>query len=401
MAEALTIKNSARQITEAIKTLPTEPDDPKEGRGIVIAAGGTRLSINAWVNLRLLRDHGCQLPIEMWYLGDKEFSQGYANLVEPYDVTLVNAHDYLDKHPHGQLRGWELKPYAIAHSRFAEVMFLDADNTTTRDPTYLLDDARYREVGTMFWPDFGRLEPEREAWEVFGVKYRDEPEVESGQSLINKLHPGNWRCLMLCNWLMQNSANFFFGFVHGDKEIFHMAWRRLDQPYVMPDRGIDALPGVMCQHDLDGRRIFQHRNMRKWQFGHNERTPGFVHEDRCLELVDELRRKWSPCTAEPPSAEDLKVIESLDGKRFVYIRLYHDHREIGLKSDGSFVNGGESRERYWTIRHEGGIATMTVIGDDGQLTMQMTRKTVGQAEIWSGAWLVHERMPVMLVPLSK
>jgi hypothetical protein len=45
----------------------------------------------------------------------------------------------------------------------------------------------------------------------------------------------------------------------------------------MPSRGIDALPGVMCQHDFEGRRLFQHRNMRKWSFYHNPATARFQY----------------------------------------------------------------------------------------------------------------------------
>jgi hypothetical protein len=115
------------------------------------------------------------------------------------------------------------------------VLFLDADNVPVVDPTYLFDQPDYRAVGTMFWPDFGRLGRDRLAWQVFGnIPYRDEPEVESGQVLVDKSRC--WKALSLCNWYMQNSNNFFFFHVHGDKGMFHLAWRKLEQPYVMPKR---------------------------------------------------------------------------------------------------------------------------------------------------------------------
>ncbi len=121
--------------------------------------------------------------------------------------------------------------------------------------------------------------------------------LKSGQVLVDKSRC--WRALALCNWYMQNSNNFFFYHVHGDKEVFHLAWRKLDQPYVMPSRGIDALDGVMCQHDLAGNRVFQHRNMRKWTFYHNPPTPRFTHEDKCLEFLSELKHQWSPAASTP------------------------------------------------------------------------------------------------------
>ncbi|GIW83170.1 MAG: hypothetical protein KatS3mg105_4977 [Gemmatales bacterium] len=65
----LTIETAPQLVDEAITRLPTEPTEAKEGRGIVIAAGGVKFQINAWVCIRMLRDLGCQLPIQCWYLG--------------------------------------------------------------------------------------------------------------------------------------------------------------------------------------------------------------------------------------------------------------------------------------------------------------------------------------------
>src|SRR5210317_279550 len=257
----LTIENAADQVNAAIATLHDSPAEEKEGRGIVIAAGGVKFQINAWVCIRMLRDLGCQLPIQCWYLGEPERNRAWEQIVESYGVECVDAYEVRERHPHGRLYGWELKPYAIQHSPFAEVLFLDADNVPVRDPTFLFDTPEYQEHGAVFWPDFGRLGSDREAWKVFGdIPYRDEPEFESGQIVVDKLRC--WKALELCNWYMENSNNFYFFHVHGDKEVFHMAWRKLDMPYAMPDRPIDALPGVMCQHDFDGKRLFQHRNMR-------------------------------------------------------------------------------------------------------------------------------------------
>lgn len=72
-----------------------------------------------------------------------------------------------------------------------------------------------------------------------------------------------------------------------------MAFRKLEQVYSMPVTPIKRLPGTMCQHDFDGRRIFQHRNLVKWKLcGNNPRIPDFWFEDQCREFVDQLRDKW-------------------------------------------------------------------------------------------------------------
>ena len=38
----------------------------------------------------------------------------------------------------------------------------------------------------IFWPDFGRLGPERPIWQICEVPYRDEPEFETGQVVVDK-----------------------------------------------------------------------------------------------------------------------------------------------------------------------------------------------------------------------
>ena len=82
----LTIENAADQVNAAIATLHDSPAEEKEGRGIVIAAGGVKFQINAWVCIRMLRDLGCQLPIQCWYLGDPERNRAWEQIVASYGV---------------------------------------------------------------------------------------------------------------------------------------------------------------------------------------------------------------------------------------------------------------------------------------------------------------------------
>jgi hypothetical protein len=69
-----------------------------------------------------------------------------------------------------------------------------------------------------------------------------------------------------------------------------MAWRMLDQPYAMIPHPLEPLQGTMCQHDFQGRRVFQHRNMLKWKpDGENPRVAGFEFESECLRFLQELQ----------------------------------------------------------------------------------------------------------------
>ncbi len=56
--------------------------------------------------------------------------------------------------------------------------------------------------------------------------------------------------------------------------------------------------GVMCQHDFEGNRLFQHGNLAKWDLlGQNPRIPGYLYEEVSREYLAELRALWNGRTA--------------------------------------------------------------------------------------------------------
>ena len=246
----------------------------------------------------MLREHGCSLPIQLWYRGPEELDTEMASLVAEYAVESVDALSVTELHDDQSLRGWEIKPFSILHASFEEVLFMDADNVAVRDPTYLFDEASYRGKGALFWPDKGRFGEDRLIWKLMEVPYRSEPEFESGQLVVDKSRC--WKALMLTQWMNENS-DFFYHYMHGDKDTFRMAFHRLKQAYGMIDipvvehytanhRGFRT----RRQHDSHGQVLFQHRSYPKWSlYGPNPRVIGFLHEERCLELIAELREVWT------------------------------------------------------------------------------------------------------------
>jgi ADP-heptose:LPS heptosyltransferase len=285
----LTSANARVACEQFIRSIP-ECATVFTGRGIVIAAGGCRYFTNAWVTINLLRQLGCRLPIQVWYLGPQELDQTMAELLRPLNVECVDAFEIRKKTPSRILGGWELKCYAVLNSSFEEVLFLDADNVPVRNPEYLFQASEYQKSGTIFWPDLGSFEKTRYVWELLGLKCPDGPEFESGQMLVNKSRC--WRSLSLAMWLNENS-DFFFRYLHGDKETFHLAFRKLGEPFTLVQIPVQALPGTMCQHDLQGRRLFQHRNTDKWNlFANNPVVPDFWLEKDCRHYLHLLQQKW-------------------------------------------------------------------------------------------------------------
>jgi hypothetical protein len=93
-------------------------------------------------------------------------------------------------------------------------------------------------------------------------------------------------------WLNENS-DFYYQYLHGDKETFHLAFRKVKQAYSLVPRPIHPLEATMCQHDFEGHRLFQHRNLDKWNLlKGNRRIKGFWFEDECRSYMRQLRRRW-------------------------------------------------------------------------------------------------------------
>lgn len=268
------------------------PEYPKryQGRGIIICGGGEKYFTCAWVCVNMLRRLGCKLPIQLWYLGAKEVDSNMADLVAPLGVTCVDAAVIRKTHPVRILGGWELKPYAVLHCHFKEVLLLDADNVPVVNPEYLFQTHEFKSTGAIFWPDYGRSPKGDAIWQSCGVQRPPGREFESGQMLLDKRRC--WQALNLTLWFNEHS-DFYYRYLHGDKETFHLAFMKLGKSFSLVRKKIHPLDGTMCQHDFKGKRVFQHRNTDKWKLhSGNKHVHGFWYETECREYLDQLRQRW-------------------------------------------------------------------------------------------------------------
>jgi hypothetical protein len=294
---------------EQIRTAPSYPGG--EGRGIVVVGGGKYL-VAAYVTIRVLRHVGCRLPVELWHL-DGEVDDAMRRLLASYGVECRDADAEARLHPfrflHGNWwKGWQSKPFAVARSRFREVLMLDADSYPTRDPEYLFDWDDYRRHRAIFWPDLPSsaymLPPDR--WAVFGAPPR-EPAFESGQLVIDRQEC--WAELHLALWYNAH-ADYVYRLLWGDKDTFNVAWSKLGREYAMPRRGCDWSVHTLLQHGPGGEVLFQHRCQDKFLLGptrfdsssqrhaSNTFNPELVHERACFGFLEELRNTWG--TARKP-----------------------------------------------------------------------------------------------------
>lgn len=388
----LTIKglnkdNSSQKVSEYIKTIESYPDS-FEGRGIIMCAGGKTYNANAYANIRLLRHHGVNLPIQVYYLGTKEFDPIFQKLCEPYEVEFIDILPIAEKMGHLNCRGYECKVLAVLFCPFKEVLFIDADNFAVKDPTYLFDSEEYKETGSIFMPDYGSLNQSRPIWDMVGVEYCQSyaKEVESGAIYLDKSKC--WEALNLANWMCANSP-YWFSEIWGDKETFHMAWLRTNTEYSMPSKGIASLEGTMQQHDFNGKVLFQHRNMAKLNLTYNKPIKGFMNEELLFEYCNELKKLW----VEPKyglSQRDVEDTKDLAGTSWVYHRLNLDKRTLGFGKDGAIISGQQARESEYYIKN----GKLHLIGNDGETTAVLHE--VPQENIFIGRWLNFEKAVAVL-----
>lgn len=233
---------------------------------------------------------------------------------------------------------------------------------------------------------------------MFGIPYRDEPEFETGQIVVDKARC--WRALCLTMWYNEYS-DFYYQYVHGDKETFHLAFRKLDQSYAMPATPIYPLDDTMCQHDFEGRRVFQHRNLDKWNlFLPNKPLWDFWHENECRKHIQELRRAWDGrigvCASGGSGETEVERVarRQLTGTLFDYYRVGHDRRPLGFLPDGTIGVGTAACERLWDVRADDSSVILEISGEEGTIC----RLRSNENGVWRGKWLKFEETPVGLIP---
>lgn len=231
-----------------------EPMPEMDGVGCVIAAGGKYLKF-AYVTVSRIREQGWTIPIEIWHLGPKEVSPTDRAKFDHLDVTFVDALVVARDHPMRNLGGWQLKGYAVKHTRFRHVLLLDSDCVPRVDPEPLFQSPEYLKHGAIFWPDIRSNRPNNNIFSFLGLKYDPRYiEVEAGQLMVDKAR--NWPAVCLMNW-MNSHSDFFYRHFHGDKETWPLSWLRLGRQYLLAPSCSWHAFGIR-HYWFDGQTVFDH-----------------------------------------------------------------------------------------------------------------------------------------------
>src|ERR1700739_293448 len=223
------------------------PEDRFSGHGIVTCAGGQRyvtcVCMLIWALRRVV---GSKLPIQVWHLGRAEMSEGMQIVLEQQGVEVVDAGQVVARYPARVSGGWPPKPYAIPHSRFREVLFLDADAIPLVNPDAVFEWESYARHGALFWPDIVDLTRTNPIWKMTGLQPRDSISFESGVLVLDKQR--SWTLLDLAV-LLNEYWEEAYDYIHGDKDSYLIAAELAQQAYTIVDHRPYAFENDMIQRD--------------------------------------------------------------------------------------------------------------------------------------------------------
>jgi alpha 1,3-mannosyltransferase len=135
----------------------------KGGRGIVLTAGDDQAPFLLTI-IPTFRKLGCDLPIEVMYLGESDLSEDYRSDLEALDGVVTRDIAQMVNDEGWKLAGWAAKPFAILYSSFREAIFIDADSLFFKSPEVLFEDPAYVKTGALFFKDRLIMPENKKRW---------------------------------------------------------------------------------------------------------------------------------------------------------------------------------------------------------------------------------------------
>lgn len=256
------------------------PPPHREGQGVLLVGGG-KYWPGIVVAVRMLRDTGSRLPIQIWH-------RGAAEMVKPADlagIPDVEIHDLTKLSPAPRvLGGWEAKTVAILASGWERIFYLDADAYTVANPQGLLDKLSPK-APFLFWRDLqGGGEPVN--WTAWGRTSSPVPPIQGGHLALHVPH--FWRELVISHWLNQHS-DFTYRHQYGDQDSWRVSLTATGGRYVCLGQARWENIAFVC--DLDDAPFVVHRCQSKMLFSEDV-LPEDRHSNRRLPRLPGEQRAW-------------------------------------------------------------------------------------------------------------
>jgi hypothetical protein len=244
----------------------------------------------------------------------------------------------------------------VAHSRFAEVLSLDADALPLIAPEGVFEWPAYQEHGALFWPDQVDLAAENPVWAALGLPPRRVVSFETGQFVLDKRRC--WAALAL-TVALNSESEWLYRMIYGEKDSFLLAFLLAGQPCnVIPHRPL-LFDADLIQLDFWGAPFIHHRTLSKYLLSGPNRP---VFGDRLTAAMEaallELRTDWTGIVFHPPpmSAAARETAAAIAGRRFIYQTSGAGQRVMVLDADFQVGVGRAEYEQHWAVvERDGGL----------------------------------------------
>ncbi|MCZ2342179.1 MAG: alpha-1,3-mannosyltransferase family protein [Bacteroidales bacterium] len=256
---------------DALLSIREPPVPNTAGDGIVICGEG-RYWPGIYILIRMVRDQGCSLPIEVWHR-PRHGAVHPDWLADLADVTFVNAEARVASHRDSRIPvgipgvgGWEAKLYALIHSPFRRIVHLDADTYPVADVSRLLSYLDHPS-GMVGWQgDSDQISWKRLGWEVPPDDVP--PLLPGGMIALDKSRA--WPVLWLTHWICQHSDFYFpaklsyrqWALMGDDESMRIAAWLRRTPPYFLGS--VRKILRIGYTVDLEGQPFLSHRWLAKF-----------------------------------------------------------------------------------------------------------------------------------------
>jgi len=207
-----------------------------KSKGIVICTGSKHFSL-ALVALKALQLIENELPIEVVYSTPNDLSLDKQNSLKNLfpEVRLVDLSSTAFNDSYLELRGWEIKPFAVLASRFEQVLLMDADVLFLEKPLTLFENKYYTQTGSLFFYDRPGLPSNTVGWiqKLLSKNRQNLPRrtQESGVVLIDKsrVYLGLLSTCKLNDHLERERVTYKY--LYGDKDTWWLGFHIINLPY--------------------------------------------------------------------------------------------------------------------------------------------------------------------------
>lgn len=272
------------------------------GRGVVILGGGLKYFINAYLNVKLLRYLGCNLPIEWFFINDEITDKQREILGEFDNLQLIQLNNLpiLTDNFAREGGGWQSKFFALCQSSFEEVLYVDADSFAIVNPEFLFQTEEYKKFGILTWYDGFDWSLYKEWFNKdienlkreFSVSLSSARTFETGQLVLNKNKC--WQAILFAREL-NRWWHKTYEWSLGDKEALYIGCEVCKIPYFVVPRFPDIVDDAFVQYAPDClMHIFSHCFRSKWDSTSRCKTSQRIlpesrrMEEWCGELVKKI-----------------------------------------------------------------------------------------------------------------